>query len=115
MPWDTVYLKRGAGEEIRRMAVGVDVTPDALIVHWGKRLRSSIPMERINWVSEEDDPYESPFYKPYFVTVHFDDADGHPATITIACWEPPYDLVAAIMRARDEKLARSGGPHTVRH
>lgn len=107
MPWDRVYLETGPGIAAGHRAAAVDVTGEDLVVRWNGRNHTHIPLERITWVGVEEDPYEAPFYRPTFVTVHCEEDDGTPAALTLTCWQSPHALVAAILRAREEKLARS--------
>lgn len=83
----------------------VEITADTLILRWLHDAPWHIPLERINWVSEEGDP-EAFSYRPSFVTLHYDDPWGRPATLTLASWEPAHALVAAIVRAREARMAR---------
>lgn len=107
MPWERVYVEAGRGRSGHR-AARVDVTEDELVVRWNARHLTRIPLERITWVSEHQEPCDPLLYRPSFVTVHYEDEDGAPASLTLTCWQCPSGLVAAIAAARADKLARSG-------
>lgn len=107
MTWQNLFLHEGFGRARRYRPVTVEVTDEALLLLWDDGQRVAIPLERISWVSEDQEPYGDELsYLPTFVTVHYENAEGDMTTLTLGSWRPAHDLVLSIIRRREERLSR---------
>ncbi len=107
MVWKNLFLHEGYGRGRRHRPLTVEVNDDALLLHWDDGEKAVIPLERISWVSEDQEVYGDELsYLPSFVTVHYETEGSGMSTLTIGCWRSAHDLVVSIIRMREEKLAR---------
>ncbi len=106
MRWPDLFLHEGElGRRHRPLAVEVGEREVYLV--WPEGGVARIPLDRILWVSETPPECGCVHQEPGFVTIHYEEAGGRSASVTLGGWGRLGELVSAILRARDAALAEA--------
>ncbi len=103
MRWQDLFLHEGELGR-RHHPLAVEVGERELYLVWPHGHVVCIPLDRILWVSEALPECGCVHQEPGFVTIHYEDADGRAASVTLGGWGRLGELVGAILRARDAVL-----------